>query len=247
MKYSIISDIHANLIALLAIEPHLASEVRVLGDVIGYGPRPKECLNFVRQRKWPLIIGNHEIRQIETKYREYFSDLANSSAEFTARELDEDDLDFLRQLPFTLVEGDLFFSHGSPYEPEQFHYLTKNQMHSARTQLAFGRIKRAKARLGFVGHTHDPGIFSELNGTIHFTQLKPEVPYVLNEEYTYIVNVGSVGQPRNGLRSAQFIDYDSDKATITLRALEYDIEETAKEIHSKNLPDILAQRLFRGI
>jgi len=242
MKYALISDIHANLEALQAclaeIDAEGADEILCLGDIVGYGACPNECLDLVRQRARQIVIGNHDAAVIETTEADYFNGDARAAVEWTRTELTAENRDFLLQLPYTASPADdLLLVHASPGEPEAWDYVIDER--DARRELA-----AQSTRLCFVGHTHVPGFFVQQDGEI--LQFFPP-DYHLEEGERALVNVGSVGQPRDGDQRAAFGLYDSASGRIEIRRIGYDISRVQDRIRETTLPASAASRLAWGV
>lgn len=238
MRYAVLADIHGNLEALEACAADVRSrsvdEILVIGDAVGYGANPNECLNWVFDHASVFLMGNHERAVFDYTLRDSFNDWARDSAAWTEGVLDPQYLERIRKLPYT-VEGQSFhLTHGSLHEPEAFHYVVEPQ--DARRSFAL-----MKHPLCFLGHTHIPACFSEQAGKV--TMLAPGA-FSLVAEDRYIVNPGSVGQPRDGdLRLAYGI-FDDAQFTFQLIRLEYDRQKAAMKIRNAGLPVFLADRLL---
>ena len=247
---AIVSDIHSNLAALQAVLEDIrgrgVTEVCCLGDVIGYGPEPGECIDRAREFEFTLL-GNHEQALLEEEKQERFNSYAREAIIWTREELslvgDDREVnaprwDFLGGLPTTHSEDGHLYVHASPRKPVT-EYLRPNGMARPETRRdVFDRVER----LGFVGHTHVPGVFLE-DGSF----LEPE-----QIDYNYefgsgkaIVNVGSVGQPRDRDPRASYALCGDGK--LEFRRVSYPIEETMEKIQeTPGLDPFLAQRLSSG-
>ena len=247
---AIVSDIHANLAALKAvledIREHGVSEIYCLGDVIGYGAEPGECIDLAREFDLTLM-GNHEQALLDESKEEHFNSYARRAISWTRQELslvgEDRDVnaprwDFLGALAKKKTEDGTLYVHASPRRPVM-EYLRPNMMAQERTRRdVFDRVQRRC----FVGHTHVPGVFLE-DGSF----LSPE-----NVDYRYevgdqkaIVNVGSVGQPRDRDTRACYVLVGRDE--LEFRRVSYPIKETMEKIRSiPELDPFLAQRLKNG-
>lgn len=245
MKAGIISDIHGNLEALRAVERELdelgVDEIWCLGDIVGYGPNPNECVTKVqemcRQRSGELIIvlGNHDEACIGGDIS-FFNPRAQAAALWTRSELSEENQEFLRSLPLVLERSDALLVHASPHEPEVWHYIMG--IHDA--AYAFGHFSH---RVCFVGHSHYP-LVAELEGTVIHLVEGEEVEF--QAESRYLVNVGSVGQPRDRDPRACFVTYEPEKDLVTFCRAEYDVVACQEKILNAGLPAMLAERLEIG-
>jgi diadenosine tetraphosphatase ApaH/serine/threonine PP2A family protein phosphatase len=250
---AILSDIHGNLEALQAVLEDIANfsveEMYCLGDVIGYGPNPRECLDLVMQCKVTLL-GNHDQGAIFDPVG--FNDIAERAIQWTRRQLDapipsrqasDRRWEFLGDLPRSFKENGMIFVHGSPRNPVN-EYIFPEDIYN---QSKLGRIFSLVEKYCFQGHTHLPGIFIEQAPEDYFQFLSPdEIDYTYDlDGHKTLCNVGSVGQPRDGDWRACYILLDGKR--IHYRRLEYDVETTIKKIHeTPDLDDFLGNRLRDG-
>ena len=254
-NFAVISDIHANVAAFKAVldDINLMSPERIicLGDIVGYGPEPKKTLSMVRANCDIVIKGNHDQAAIE--YPEGFNKIAHEAIVWTKRSLKSLRLfssevrmnwRFLQSLPELYKEDNMLFVHGSPREPVT-EYIDEDDTFeiypSGREKLK--NIFTYINHICFCGHTHIPGIFTE-----DFEFIHPEVlndGYTLDKKRKYIINVGSVGQPRDAFCEASYVLYRDGK--INYRRVEYDVSDTYNKIISNPcLSNFLADRLHRG-
>lgn len=248
MKYFIISDIHSNLEALTATLATLRDEtLMVLGDVIGYGADPKACIEIIRNLDVPCFMGNHDNVQLDLTNLRYFNPLAKESTLYTKSCLSDADIQWIRSLPTERIMGKLYFNHGSPYDPEGFHYLMPQDLCSTWLQLSFFRMVDLAVSVAFIGHTHLPGYFTDDNGSYSFTPLTAGDQVTLDPSKRYIINSGSVGQPRNHDCNAQFLVFDDETSSIEMHSVPYDIDKTTAKIKAAGLPHQLGERLYLGI
>ena len=250
-KRALISDIHGNLEALQAVLADIDSkgikEIYCLGDIIGYGPNPCECLDLVMRRCAKTILGNHD--QAALFDPEGFNPTAFKAIEWTRRRLDastsssaqiNERWDFLGELPREIREGDLKFVHGSPRDPTNEYVFPEFIHDQAKMETLFGRIDH----LVFMGHTHLPGVFT--------TALEFHTPEEFDHSYTcgsekLMFNVGSVGQPRDEINKACYAVLDQDASTVDYFRIDYDREKTSKKIYDESdLPNSLGDRLHHG-
>jgi len=245
---ALISDIHGNLEALRAvledIAQHPVEATYCLGDTVGYGPNPRECLQLVMDCRVTLL-GNHD--QAALFDPSNFNEKAERAILWTREQLEapipsraamERRWEFLAEMPRTYREGDLLLVHGSPRNPIN-EYIFPEDIYNERKMDALFRLVE---RYCFQGHTHVPGIFTE---SLSF--LSPE-----DIDYTYrldgrkvMVNVGSVGQPRDGDPRACYVLLDGD--TLHYRRVEYDVGTTIRKIRDNpDLDDFLGERLRQG-
>lgn len=241
MRYGIFSDIHANLEAFLAVLKAYATEsidlFLCLGDIVGYAADPCACLQEVRTLTKINIAGNHDWASVDLFSVDYFNSLAKEAILWTSSRLSESEKGFLKSLPLVFRNRDLTGVHGSLDIPGDFNYLI--DAYAARQT-----FKLLKTQICFVGHSHVMGIFLfDRKGCISYRE---ESHLALKAGYKYIVNVGSVGQPRDNNPAAACCIYDADKKTVEMKRISYDILTARKKIISAGLPRFLAERLLKG-
>ncbi len=240
MKFVLVSDIHSNLEALAAVLGRIDPDERVLclGDIIGYGPDPNECVALVRDRASATVLGNHDVAAVDGHGIATFNDAAREAIEWTRTVLDADHLAWLDGLSYELRMPEYLLVHGAPVD--YFTYI----LDKAAAARAFAATD---APLIFVGHTHVADYYAlASDGTIahEFRQRGGEL--ALQPGVRYIVNVGSVGQPRDLNTDASFVRYDSESRTIVWFRVPYAIGQTQRKIGVARLPDALARRLGVG-
>lgn len=246
MKYAIISDLHANLEALEAVlvdmRPH-ADTVICLGDIVGYNANPNECLELVRNVCDVVISGNHDQAACGLRPYDDFSEYAREAMDWTRRQLTPAWYQYLRNLPSTAMFGDSWLAaHGSPRDTDEYLFLTPH------FQAAFLYLQEdlPQVRGCFIGHTHLPmiwqctfdGIVSPVHPTSYTVALQPA--------HRYIINPGSVGQPRYGKPAASYILLDDQTRTVEFRFVTYDVAAAQDKIYDAMLPLPLAERLALG-
>lgn len=239
MRYGIISDIHSNLEALEAVlddarRQHIDSFI-CLGDIVGYGANPNECIQRVRELTEQVVVGNHDHAAVGLTDVSYFNLHAKQAVLWTAQVLSSEHSDYLSKLPFTLHVADLLFVHATPSEPPAWNYLFSLQM-------ALAEFDVFDDRCCFIGHSHQPVIFSQKDGDLTW---RGET-LVCSPGNRYIVNVGSVGQPRDGDSRACYAIFDDRGKQLQLRRVAYDVQMAQRKILQAGLPPILAIRLARG-
>lgn len=235
---AIISDVHANLEALVSVLKKIDEEkvdvIIFLGDCVGYGPAPAECLDILLDRADIMLAGNHDWAAAGLTDMTYFNPYAREAIEWTRDRLNSSQEDCLRSLPLTSVRGNMFLVHGTPREPEQWHYLTNRED----AQLNFAYFEEP---LCLVGHSHIPFIM-ERTPAGRITSLKGAV--AVNKENRYIINTGSVGQPRDGNPEAAYAILKED--IVVIKRTAYDIVRTQKKMRKAGLPEYLIDRLSIG-
>lgn len=240
MRYGIFSDVHSNLEALRivvdAYEKESIDKYLCIGDVVGYAANPNECIDIVKGICGFTVAGNHDWACVGLLSDEYFNPIARRAVFWTADNLGREEKSFLESLKLTYKEGDFMLVHGTLDNPGDFNYLTDG--YSA--QLTFGRLDTS---ICFVGHTHTPGIFVREDAGIRYSEADS---IDVKSENKYIVNVGSVGQPRDGNPKAAYCVYDSEKKEIRIKRVSYDMELARKKIVESGLSILLGDRLLSG-
>lgn len=243
MRYIIISDIHGNIEALKSVltiaDEHPDAHIVSLGDIVGYGADPGACLSIVQGIARISLAGNHDHAAVGLTDIRYFNTYAREAVLWTSGQLTENERGYLRGLPlFKRAEGAYFLVHSSPDSPEEWRYIIT----LSDAQESFPAFEEP---LCFVGHSHSPMVFGIApNGRCH-REYRETIS--LKEGYRYIVNVGSVGQPRDGDWRACIVVYDDQAKTIEYKRLEYDLPSAQKKIIDAGLPSFLARRLQQGV
>ncbi len=239
MKIAIISDIHSNLQALNVCLDYIENSkgieyTAVLGDIVGYGANPSECISIVREKTAFSILGNHDSAAAGTIDISYFNSAAREAVLWTSGQLGVDELEYLKSLPFLESRDDIFFVHSSPGKPEAWKYVFYSDDLS-------GEFSNFSEKVCFIGHSHIAGIYRKKGILTH-----TDGPVELDPAEKYIINVGSVGQPRDGDPRSSFGIYDTEENTVEIVRLEYNITEARQSIIDKGLPDYLGERLLNG-
>ena len=241
MRVAVVSDIHGNLHALeavlSAVDALAPDELWCLGDLVGYGPRPNECCRAVRERASVCLVGNHDLGVLGTIDLGEFSDEAATAAFWTRSILDEDARRFLGGLhPSGKAQG-LELYHASPVDPVWEYVLTEEAARAA--------LDASEAPAVLVGHSHVALALTPENGEIA-GGLAPDGASAEFRERRFLLNPGSVGQPRDGDPRAAFLVLDLDARRAEFHRVEYPIEYTQREIAAAGLPPVLGQRLAVG-
>ncbi len=241
MVFLIVSDMHSNLESLDAFLEYSRdleyNQIVSLGDVVGYNANPNEIVEWVRENADVSLAGNHDYAVLDKTDTSYFNGYAMEACRWTRQVLSPDNKVYLDSLPVIQEKHKITWAHSSPCEPEEWHYIS-NEYDGETNFDCF------QTRLCFVGHTHRPLILTEnpdetVEGGFSETfQLKPEC--------RYIINVGSLGQPRDGDPRATFVTYDSKSEILQYHRFEYDLESTQAKIEAAGLPSYLAERLAAG-
>jgi diadenosine tetraphosphatase ApaH/serine/threonine PP2A family protein phosphatase len=241
MKIAILSCIHSNLAALQAVGRELDAEkpdrVFCLGDVINYGAQPRECIAFVRERKWPTLLGNHEAAVLDPSIAEEFTPVARAGIYFTLGALSKSDKEWLRTLPESLDESEFQLVHGSPGGASlcRQYILTVEA-----AQAAFAAAHKPWV---FVGHTHVPLAYFKTEPVSYSNDSR----WKLDRATPAILNAGSVGQPRDKDPRACYLIFDTETLDVYVRRVAYDVERTVASILEAGLPERVANRLKTGV
>ncbi|NQT86290.1 metallophosphoesterase family protein [bacterium] len=243
MRYCVLGDIHGNLEALEACltdaDRQGADRYLCAGDIVGYGASPSECVARVRDLTSHVVAGNHDYAAIGRADIEYFNLYAREAILWTRRALSEDDKTYLTSLPLKLNVSGFVLVHATVHEPGQFGYIES----ALAARDSFQAMRTTS--LAFVAHSHVPVTFfceKDIND-IWYSQ---DVDLALGDFEKAIVNVGSVGQPRDDNPDACYVLYDGEQHAITLRRVPYDVEKSREKIISSGLPEVLAARLLIG-
>lgn len=244
MRYAVFSDVHGNMEALETVledaARHRPDAYVCLGDIVGYGPDPNECVARVRALGGDAIAGNHDRAALGGADLEMFSPLARTAIEWTMTVLSDDTRRFLAALPLRLETPAFLAVHGSPRDPVDEYILD--------LPTALAVFNDSHFSLCLVGHSHVPGAFVlRSDGRVSARGLPPGEPVRLARGSRYIVNVGSVGQPRDGDPRASYLLLDASPLTATLRRLRYPITSTQEKMMARGLPALLARRLTAGL
>ncbi len=239
MKYAIIADIHSNLEALDVVladaHEQNCTHYACLGDVVGYNANPKECLDKIRDMEMPCVKGNHDEYCSTESNLEGFNPHAAEAIQWTRAQLTEEDRDWLRNLKYIRLVGSFSIVHATLDGPQRWGYV-------------FDRLAAAASftyqntSVCFFGHTHVPVAFIRDSVVRGGTYSK----FKIEPGRKYFINVGSVGQSRDGVAKATYVIYNTDDGTIELRRLDYDIAKTQAKIRAAGLPERLAERLALG-
>lgn len=248
MRYAVLSDIHSNIEALEAVLAEAAkAEVQhylCTGDLVGYGADPSACLARLRSLPITIVAGNHDWACVGKVDAAYFNRYARAAVEWTRERLSFTDLAFLRSLRAKHEERLFTLVHGTLRAPEKFDYLL-DVAQALETALI------AKTPLCFVGHTHLPVVI-EVDPARHQVRRVLETPAELQhvpldwERAKYVINPGSVGQPRDGEPRASFGVLDTDGRWLDILRVPYDVATTQRKIREAGLPALLADRLAVG-
>lgn len=239
MRYAVLGDIHANLQAFSAVLEDMVEmdveRVLCVGDLVGYGAHPGECMQIMDDLDALTVAGNHDWAVAGRMNVEYFNADARDAVEWTRSRISQEQVERLAELPLCAVVDGIMLVHSNPFAPEFFDYI---QTHYD-VQLTFEHLQ---GRIGFVGHSHVPVMFANIEPVSCF--LSEE--YVLDPDVRVVVNVGSVGQPRDMDPRACYVVYDSDEGVVIMRRVEYDIHGAMQSIKDVGLPPTNGARLLLG-
>ncbi|MGB8964616.1 MAG: metallophosphoesterase family protein [Candidatus Cybelea sp.] len=240
MRYAILSDVHGNLESLQRALSMISSDEVVvsLGDVVGYGPNPNECVAALQERCRQAVLGNHDLAAVENFGVESFNRAARTAIGWTQGILNESSRAWLNALPYELRFPEFLLVHGAPVN--YFEYI----LDKAAAARAF---ERTDARIVFVGHTHIAEYWArDGEGAIGHKHMQHGGELRLEEDKRYILDVGSVGQPRDLNPQASFVRYDSEEGRIEWVRYDYPIDEVQRKMREANLPAYLVERLSAG-
>ncbi len=238
MRYGVLGDIHANLPALRAVLEAM-SDLKVdtylcLGDIVGYGADPEPCIDMIRALDPVIVGGNHDWGVSGRLSLTYFNVAARAAIEWTQQALPVVQIEWLASLELTHVAGGVTLAHGTLHDPHLFDYLVTPYD-------AYLSFRHLTTPLAFVGHSHVPVTFFEGNPITPTYEAEVDV-----SGRRAVVNVGSVGQPRDGNADASFGVYDDATGHVSVHRVPYDVRTAAARIEEAGLPSILADRLYLG-
>jgi len=247
MRIGILGDIHSNLEALTATVAALREEridhwVQV-GDIVGYGADPRACLDLVRELNCSVCMGNHDAAVVRMLDTDYFNTYARAAIDWTREQLRPSDLDYLEALPLVVEHHTFTVVHGTLHMPQLFGYVL-SQVEAKQS------LRQQRTLMSFVGHSHVPAIYierphhnpNELD-VLHDNEIETST----DGAERILVNVGSVGQPRDEDPRAAYAVYDGAQHSVSVKRVPYDIETAQAKIRKAGLPDVLADRLALGV
>jgi diadenosine tetraphosphatase ApaH/serine/threonine PP2A family protein phosphatase len=240
VRYAVVSDIHGNLEALRAVLADAApraDDVLCLGDVVGYGADPSACVEMIGARAGAVVAGNHERAVTGGMSLSWFNRYARAAAEWTRTQLDTDCASYLTALPLTVEVDDATLVHASPRQPDEWEYLVSDED-------GWQAFDAFATRLCFVGHSHVPAMWSL--GSSGPDYERGDVDIRLDAGRRYIVNVGSVGQPRDRDPRAAYALWDVEARRVSIRRVAYDVAGARAKIEAAGLPRFLSERLAAG-
>lgn len=242
MRYGIFSDVHSNLEAMTAVAQAMKSEgtedYLCLGDFVGYYSNPNEVIELIDSLHcWKMVMGNHDSALLGRTSLSKFNQPAAEAINWTKSRIKPRNVHFLESLRLREEIGDIQLVHSSPLQSEEWHYLTSQEDLERNFRYFQGLIC-------FFGHVHKPFIAEQKkDGSV---RILPDTEYQLQKDCRYLVNVGSVGQPRDGSPKTCYVMYDTSVQKLSIRRIDYDFETTVKKTLDAGLPEYLAQRLKTG-
>ena len=244
MKYGILGDIHANLSALQTVLSDLdkvgVDQVLSVGDVVGYGAAPAACIDLLRERGALVVKGNHDAACVRELDDRYFNNYARAAIRWTQAELGPAEHAWLAALPLTIELEHCHLAHGTLHRPDLFDYILG-------TTDADPSLDIMTRPICFVGHSHVPIALLRLKEDPERTAYTRELDLDLSESLRCLLNVGSVGQPRDENPLTGYAVYDTEANRAWITRLPYDIQRESDRIRKAGLPEVLAERLKLGV
>jgi predicted phosphodiesterase len=241
MRYGFFSDVHANLEALKVVVADFKKEkldkVFFLGDVVGYGPDPNECTSIINDVSEVKLMGNHDYAALGLIETNLFNPYASKAMEWTKSVLDEKSLKTLSGFSMDHRFDGFYLVHSTPKEPQEWNYIF--DLDDAEENFNF-----FNKQICLIGHSHHPAIIKKYKDRHCF--LRDESWEEIEEGFRYILNIGSVGQPRDGSNKACYLIYDVKQKRAVLKRLTYDYKKTQEKMEKKGLPQFLIDRLSLG-
>lgn len=249
MRFSVISDIHANLEALSAVIEDISkeniTEIYCLGDLVGYGANPNECVEIARKHSFKCIRGNHDSAALDLRKTESYNSYAIVAIKWTHDTLSKSNKDFLINLPFKIIHKNLLFIHDALTGRDKYILNTID----AGTNLELMNKNHPKRNICFFGHTHLKVTYtqkiSNLKDKAAELKLSSDIFKILDGSI-YLINPGAVGQPRDGGVEASYVIFDDEKNEFRYKPVKYDIPKAQQKIIDAGLPKYLSDRLGTG-
>jgi diadenosine tetraphosphatase ApaH/serine/threonine PP2A family protein phosphatase len=246
MRLAVIADIHGNREALASVLAQLDREgveaILNLGDLVGYNASPNECLELLLGRQAWSLAGNHDLALLEPERAQNFNIIAYEALMWCRRQVRPEFLEFLQGLPLLRkLPGSFLACHGTPSSPDTYiayHFQGKRVL----TEL----YKHSDLRVCFFGHTHRRALwYRDIRGKVALRQISPATMQLAPDEH-YLINPGSVGQPRDGNPEAAYAIFDDEASSIEFKSVPYDVGGAQRRILAAGLPPYLAERLALG-
>ncbi len=249
MRYAIFSDVHSNLEALTTFFDLIDQDDLIpicLGDIAGYGANPNECLQMIRERSIPTVIGNHDMAVLDPSEALQYNNYAKAALAWHCETIFSRYKTYLYSLPWSsTIDNQFSIVHSDFTTPRRWTYVNNQNT-------AYHSFSGLETQIGFFGHTHIPSVFT-LN-TTHDNRIYINCDPVhgnnktiwIKEDKHYLINPGSLGQPRDRDPRASFMIYNLEENTVTSRRFQYDHQTAADKIRKAGLPNLLADRLVEG-
>jgi predicted phosphodiesterase len=243
MRLAFISDIHANLEALEAVFEDIGkqsiSEIICLGDIVGYGANPNECAELVREKCSTILLGNHDAAAVNLLATHHFNSHAKIAIEWTSSTLKNEVKSFLLSLPLTVTRDGLTLVHSTPYEPNMWYYITSLE------EAAFN-FQYFETDACLVGHTHIPIVIVLDKQKEVYVHQSTQITVKEMQGSRFLINVGSVGQPRDRNPQSCYGIFDTESGAFSYRRVAYEIEKTQAKMKKIKMPEFLINRLKEG-
>jgi diadenosine tetraphosphatase ApaH/serine/threonine PP2A family protein phosphatase len=246
MRLAVIADIHSNSEALASVLTQLDREgvdaILNLGDLVGYNASPNECLELLQGRKAWSLAGNHDLALLDPERAQNFNIIAYEALMWCRQQVRPEFLEFLQGLPLLRkLPGSFLACHGTPANPDTYiayHFQGKRVLNDL--------YKHSDLRVCFFGHTHRRALwYRDIRGKVALRQISPATMQLAPEEH-YLINPGSVGQPRDGNPEAAYAIFDDEASSIQFKSVPYDVSGAQRRILAAGLPPYLAERLALG-
>lgn len=248
-RAAIISDIHGNLEALQAVLKSIEADgvdyIIHLGDLVGYNANPRECVALLQKKRAICVLGNHDLAILEPRMTKGFNVLAHHAITYCQRQLTQSEIRYLQSIPRIEVLWDRYLlCHGTPESLESYVL----NLFQAKRIFNLLRKRFSGIRFCFFGHTHIQKLWiCDQRGKVTSPTELPDQIYLSEEENMYLINPGSVGQPRQRDNRSRYLLFDTNGQIIHFKAVPYDIEKAQEKIMRAKLPEYLAHRLQDGI
>ncbi len=243
MKIALISDIHANLEALEAVLADIATrkvdETLCLGDIVGYGANPNECIELIKKSCTMVLLGNHDAAAVGMLSTQHFNIHAKIAIEWTTDNLKKWGSDYLKKLPLKEIRFTHTLVHATPYEPNMWYYITSLE------EAAFN-FQFFETQFCFVGHTHIPIIIVLEQEKEVYVHQGESLQYADLANVRFLINVGSVGQPRDRNSKSCYGIIDTDAKVFTYHRIAYDVQKAQAKMRKIKMPEFLITRLEEG-
>jgi diadenosine tetraphosphatase ApaH/serine/threonine PP2A family protein phosphatase len=246
MRLAIIADIHSNFEALNSVLTQIDQEgvkaILNLGDLVGYNASPNECLELLQDRNVWSLAGNHDLALFDPERAQHFNIIAHQALMWCREQVRPEFLEFLQKLPLLREQpGSFLACHGTPVSPDTyiaFHFQGKRVLKHL--------LSQQRVRVCFFGHTHRRALwYRDIRGKVALRQISSAKVKLSPQEH-YLINPGSVGQPRDGNPEAAYAIFDDEEFTIHFKSTPYDIHGAQRRILAAGLPPFLAERLVLG-